>query len=43
MSMGEQDPSFWEGMMATYGYQYRPIMGALYSSLLLKKMKISMY
>jgi hypothetical protein len=32
MSMGEQDPSFWEGMMATYGYQYRPIMGALYSS-----------
>lgn len=32
MSMGEQDPSFWDGMMATYGYQYRPIMGALYGS-----------
>ena len=32
MSMSEQDPSFWDGMMATYGYQYRPIMGAMYGS-----------
>ncbi len=32
MSMAEADPSFWDGMSATYGYQYRPIMGALYGS-----------
>ena len=32
MSTMEQDPSFWEGMSATYGYQYRPIMGALYGA-----------
>ena len=32
MSMSEQDPSFWDGMMATYGYQYRPIIGAMYGS-----------
>jgi hypothetical protein len=32
MSFAEQDPSFWEGMSATYGYQYRPIIGAMYGS-----------
>ena len=32
MSMGEADPSFWDGMSATYGYQYRPIIGAIYGN-----------
>tara|TARA_E500000305_G_scaffold28903_2_gene22009 strand:+ start:4564 stop:7653 length:3090 start_codon:yes stop_codon:yes gene_type:complete len=32
MSMGEADPSFWDGMSATYGYQYRPIIGAMYGT-----------
>ena len=32
MSMGEADPSFWDGMSATYGYQYRPIIGAIYGT-----------
>jgi hypothetical protein len=32
MTKLEQDPSFWEGMSATYGYQYRPIMGAMYGA-----------
>ena len=31
ISRAEDDPSFWEGMGATYGYSWRPVFGAMYS------------
>ena len=31
ISKAEEDPSFWDSMGSTYGFNWRPIIGAMYS------------